>query len=77
MNEAKSRARSIIEEAENRSRIIIDDMEDEIRQLEQVYRGMDANKASLMSELKLLAEDILNKIGRHQDFPSAIKPLLQ
>lgn len=77
MNEAKSRARSIIEEAENRSRIIIDDMEDEIRQLEQVYRGMDANKASLMSELKLLAEDILNKIGRHQDFPSDIKPHLK
>lgn len=77
MSEAKSRARSIIEEAENRSSIIIDDMEDEIRQLEQVFRSMDANKTSLISELKLLAEDILNKVGRHQDFPSDIKPHLK
>lgn len=77
MNEAKSRARSIIEEAENKSRMIIEDMEDEIRQLEQVFRSMDANKASLLSELKLLAEDILNKLGRHQDFPNDIKPHLK
>jgi len=77
MSEAKSRARSIIEEAENRSSIIIDDMEDEIRQLEQVFRSMNANKDSLMSELKLLAEDILNKLQRHQDFPSDIKPHLK
>lgn len=30
-----------------------------------------------MSELKLLAEDILNKLQRHQDFPSDIKPHLK
>ena len=77
MSEAKSRARSIIEEAENRASIIIDDMEDEIRQLEQVFRSMNAKKDALMSELKLLAEDILNKLQRHQDFPSDIKPHLK
>ncbi len=77
MSEAKSRARSIIEDAENRARIIIDDMEDEIRQLEQVFRSVDASKTSLVSELKLLAEDILNKLGRHQDFPTDIKPILK
>ncbi len=77
MSEAKSRARSIIEDAENKSRIIIDDMEDEIRQLEQVFRSMDANKTSLMSDLKMLAEDILTKIGRHEDFPADIKPHLK
>jgi len=73
MNEAKSRARSIIEEAENRSRVIIDDMEDEIRQLEQVFRSLDANKTGLISDLKLLAGDILGKIERHEDFPAEIK----
>ncbi|MFY0591282.1 DivIVA domain-containing protein [Roseivirga sp.] len=73
MNEAKSRARSIIEEAENRARIVIDDMEDEIRQLEQVFRSLDSNKTSLISDLKLLAGDILSKIERHEDFPAEIK----
>ncbi len=74
MSEAKSRAKSIIEDAENRAKMIIDDMEDEIRQLEQVYRGLDANKVSLMSELKNLANDILDKLNRHGDFPTDIKP---
>lgn len=74
MSEAKSRAKSIIEDAENRAKMIIDDMEDEIRQLEQVYRGLDANKVSLMSDLKNLATDIFDKLERHSDFPTDIKP---
>lgn len=77
MSEAKHRAKTIIEDAENKSRTIVDDMEDEIRQLEQVYRSLDANKTSLMSDLKMLAEDILTKIGRHEDFPADIKPHLK
>lgn len=77
MSEAKSRAKSIIEDAENRAKMIIDDMEDEIRQLEQVYRGLDANKISLMSELKNLANDVFDKLNRHSDFPTDIKPHLK
>lgn len=73
MSEAKNRAKNIIEDAENKSRQIIDDMEDEIRQLEQVFRSLDANKTSLMSDLKMLADDILTKIGRHEEFPADIK----
>lgn len=73
MSEAKNRARNIIEDAETKSRQIMDDMEDEIRQLEQVFRSLDANKTALMSDLKMLAEDILIKIGRHEDFPADIK----
>lgn len=77
MSEAKSRAKSIIEDAESKARIIVDDMEDEIRQLEQVYRGLDANKTSLMSDLKILANDILDKLNRHSEFPTDIKPHLK
>lgn len=74
ISEARSRAKSIIEDAETRARLIIEDMEDEIRQLEQVYRSLDANKNSLMSDLKLLANDILHKLNRHEDFPNDFKP---
>ena len=63
----------IIEDAESKARQIIDDMEDEIRQLEQVFRSLDANKTALMSDLKVLAEDIFTKIGRHEEFPTDIK----
>jgi len=74
MSEAKNRARNIIEDADAKARQIIDDMEDEIRQLEQVFRSLDANKTALMSDLKMLAEDIFTKIGRHEEFPADIKP---
>lgn len=73
MSEAKHRAKNIIEDAESKARDIIDDMEDEIRQLEQVFRSLDANKSALMSDLKVLAEDIMTKIGRHEEFPADIK----
>lgn len=74
MSEAKSRAKSIIEDAEDKASQIVEDMEDEIRQLEQVFRSLDANKASLISDLKMLADDILSKLSRHEDFPADIKP---
>lgn len=77
MSEAKSRAKSIIEDAEDKAGQIVEDMEDEIRQLEQVFRSLDANKNSLMSDLKMLAEDIISKLGRHEDFPADIKPHLK
>ncbi|MFT6972679.1 MAG: cell division initiation protein [Roseivirga sp.] len=77
MSEAKHRSRSIIEDAENRAGIIIEDMEDEIRQLEQVFRSLNANKDSVVSELKNLASDIIDKIKRHSDFPADIKPILK
>lgn len=77
MSEAKSRAKSIIEDAEDKAGQIVEDMEDEIRQLEQVFRSLDANKSTLMTDLKMLAEDILSKLGRHEDFPADIKPHLK
>jgi cell division initiation protein len=73
MNEAKSRAKSVIEEAEARARAIVDDMEDEIRELEHVFRSVSANKTTLMGDLKVLANDILDKLQRHEDFPSEVK----
>jgi len=73
MSEAKNRAKNIIEDAESKARQVVDDMEDEIRQLEQVFRSLDSNKTALMSDLKMLAEDILGKIGRHEEFPADIK----
>ena len=77
MSEAKSRAKNIIEDAENKASIIVDDMEDEIRQLEQVFKSLSANKESMMSELKMLTSDIVDKIKRHEEFPADIKPILK
>lgn len=77
MSEAKSRAKNIIEDAENRASEIVEDMEDEIRQLEQVFKSLSANKESMMSELKMLTSDILEKIKRHEEFPADIKPILK
>ncbi len=77
MNEAKSRAKSIIEDAENKAKMIVDDMEDEIAQLEQVFRSLKGNKEAMVSDLRMLAEDMLSKIQRHEEFPQEIKTHLK
>lgn len=77
MNEAKSRAKSIIEDAENKAKMIVDDMEDEITQLEQVFRSLKGNKEAMVSDLRMLAEDMLSKIQRHEEFPQEIKTHLK
>ena len=74
---AEDTGANIIEDAENKASTIVDDMEDEIRQLEQVFKSLSANKESMMSELKMLTADILDKIKRHEEFPADIKPILK
>ena len=77
ISEARSQAKSIIEEAETRSRNIVEGMEEELRELEQQFRNLDGDKVSLMSALKILADDILGKISRYEQTPVNSKPHLK
>lgn len=64
LNEAKIKAKEIIEDAETKSWEIIKDMEEELKELEQTYRILEIHRDNLISELKNLANDTLNKIER-------------
>ncbi len=64
MNEAKSMARNTLEEAESKSRDIIDDMEDQVKELMQVYRRLEHHRDNLLSDLKNISSDTLDKVDR-------------
>ncbi len=64
LNEAKTKARNMIEESENDSRKIIDDMERKIYELHQVYKDIENQKESLLSEIKHLAQESLERIEK-------------
>lgn len=64
LNDAKTKAKEIIEDAETKSWEIIKDMEEELKELEQTYRILEIHRDNLISELKNLANDTLNKVER-------------
>lgn len=64
MSEAKSMARNTLEEAESKSRDIIDDMEDQVKELMQVYRRLEHHRENLLSDLKNISSDTLDKVDR-------------
>ena len=77
MSEAKSRARSIIEEAEVKAREIVGDMEERAKELMQEFKELRAHKATLVSDLRLLGQEIMDKVGRYEkNSASDIKPHL-
>jgi len=66
MNEAKNRARAIIEKAEADAREIIDGMQDEVKGSEQVYKEFEKYRDNLVSELKNLSNDTLERVEKLQ-----------
>ena len=77
MSEAKSRARSIIEEAEAKAREIVGDMEERAKELMQEFKELHSNKASLVSDLRLLGQEIMEKVNRYEkESVSDVKPHL-
>lgn len=64
MNEAKTKAKDTIEESEVRAKQIIADMEDRLKDLIDHYKKLESAREDLASELKRLASEILEKVGR-------------
>ena len=64
MSEAKSKAKSLIEKAEVEARDIIEEMQDAVKDMEQNYRTLENMRDNMVSELKNLSEDIIERVGR-------------
>ncbi len=64
MSEAKSNARAMMEKAEINSREILAGMEEEVKSLEQSFRTIENYRDNLISELKSLSGDMLDKIEK-------------
>lgn len=64
MGEAKSKAKAIIEKSEAESRMIIEELQQAVKDLQQNYRTLENQRDNLIAELKTLADDIHERIGR-------------
>ncbi len=64
LSESKSRARAIIEKAESEARQIIEEMQDAVKDLEQNYKLVENHRDNIITELKSLSTDILERIDR-------------
>lgn len=67
LNEAKSKANSILEEASNKARSIMEDMEEDIKELAGGFRQLEGHRDNLLSELRHLSQDILDKSQKMED----------
>ncbi|HEY0652855.1 MAG TPA: DivIVA domain-containing protein [Chryseosolibacter sp.] len=64
LNEAKSKAKDTIEESESRAKQIIGDMEDRLKTLVEQYKKLDSNREDLLSDLKRMASDLMDRVDR-------------
>ncbi|MEQ9424250.1 MAG: DivIVA domain-containing protein [Cyclobacteriaceae bacterium] len=66
MNDAKSKAKGMVEKAELETREIIEEMEDEVKKLEMSFKTLDNQKENLLTELKNLGDDIVEKTEKFE-----------
>ncbi|TXI69153.1 MAG: DivIVA domain-containing protein [Cyclobacteriaceae bacterium] len=64
MNEAKIKAKNTIEEAEMLSRQMLDEMEERLKTLGQHYKTLELHRDNLLSDLKRLAGETLDRVER-------------
>jgi len=64
INEAKRRAKNTIEEAEAISRQMLSEMEERLKSLGQHYKNLELHKENLLSDLKRLANETIDRIER-------------
>jgi cell division initiation protein len=64
LNEAKSKAKDTIEESDMRAKEILADMEDRLKILVESYKKLESSRDDLISEMKRLASDTLDRVER-------------
>jgi cell division initiation protein len=64
LNEAKTKAKNTIEEAEMLSRQLLDEMEERLKALGQHYKTLELHRDNLLSDLKRMAGETLDRVER-------------
>jgi cell division initiation protein len=64
LNEAKTKARNTIEESDTRAKEILAEMEDRLKVLVENYKSMEASRDDLLTSIKHLATDALERVER-------------
>ena len=66
LKEARWQAKNVIEEARQEARKTFNTLQEELARLEEETRAAERYRDSLLSELRLLAQDIIEKVDRRQ-----------
>lgn len=74
MNEAKAKAKDTIEESDMRAKQIIADMEDRLKGLVDQYKKLESAREDLVSELKRMASDVMEKVERSRQQSKGFDP---
>lgn len=74
INEAKGKARDAVEESEMRVKQIVADMEDRLELLVDNYKKLETSRADLLSEMKRMASDTVDRIERAKILTSDFDP---
>lgn len=74
MSEAKTKAKDTIEESEMRAKQIIADMEDRLKALVDHYKKLESTREDMVSELKRLASEVLDKVERSKQQTKGFDP---
>ena len=64
LNEAETKARDKMEEADIQSRHAVEEMEEQLKALGQTYRVLENYRDDLLSNIKMLSNDSLEKVAR-------------
>lgn len=64
LNDAQTKARDTIEEAEMRARQAVEEMEDQLKSLGQAYKTLENYKEDLISNIRMLSKEALEKVDR-------------
>lgn len=64
MAEAKLKAKDTLEESEMRAKQVVEDMEERVKVLVENYKRLETNREDLLSELKRMGNDLLEKVQR-------------
>jgi cell division initiation protein len=64
MSEAKTKAKDTIEESDMRAKEIVAEMEDRLKLLVENYKKLESAREDLLSDLKRLANDMLDRVER-------------
>lgn len=67
LNDAKQKARIIIENADAKAREVLEEMQKEVKELEENYRIIENQRDNMISQLKLLSGDVMEKVTKLND----------
>jgi cell division initiation protein len=74
LNEAKSKAKATLDESEMASKELVEEMEERLKELVEDYKKLEQHRDNLLSDLKRISNDTLDRADRAQKVNNDFNP---